>query len=164
MRRLLSTVLVGALVFGHPLGALAATQSATSILTDRAALDGTVVSLEGEAIGEMLRADPGAVWVNVLSDGTALGVYVPTTDAGAVTVFGDYTHTGDIVRVTGVFNRACDQHGGDMDIHATQIEVVTPGSPREREVAIWKLGLAAAGFALAGASAYQSRRRRREGV
>lgn len=164
MRCLLTIALAGALVFSHPLSVGAATRSATSILSDRAELDGTVVSLQGEAIGEALRADPGSVWVNVLSDGTALGVYLPTADAGVVTVFGDYVHTGDIVRATGVFNRACDQHGGDMDIHATHIEVVTPGFPREHSVELWKLGLAAAGLALAGASAYHSRRRRREGV
>jgi hypothetical protein len=33
--------------------------------------------------------------------------------------------------VDGVFNAACAQHGGDMDIHATSIEQVAPGRDAE---------------------------------
>ena len=40
-------------------------------------------------------------------------------------ILGDYKHEGDIVGVAGAFNAACAQHGGDMDIHATSLSVVT---------------------------------------
>ena len=42
-------------------------------------------------------------------------------------LFGDYRNEGDAVRVTGEFHAACREHGGDMDIHATGLEVVREG-------------------------------------
>jgi len=31
------------------------------------------------------------------------------------------------VQVSGIFNAACPEHGGDMDVHATEISVVREG-------------------------------------
>jgi len=45
-------------------------------------------------------------------------------DASLISVFGDYKHHGDLVEVTGTFNAACPQHGGDVDIHATSLRIV----------------------------------------
>ena len=35
---------------------------------------------------------------------------------------------GDIVEVTGKFNRSCLEHGGDLDIHAQLISKISSGS------------------------------------
>lgn len=104
--------------------------------------DGTSVTFTGEAIGEVMRRGDHA-WIHLNDDayylenveeGAELGgynsghaVWLPAKLAEQVTVCGDYKHEGDVVRVTGVFNAACAEHGGDMDIHAEQAVVVTPG-------------------------------------
>ncbi|PKQ19213.1 MAG: hypothetical protein CVT66_11260 [Actinobacteria bacterium HGW-Actinobacteria-6] len=160
MRRIAATLAL-IVVIALPASAAAAPLSATQILDQRAKLDGQQVALIGEAIGDVLHADEGDVWLNVLSDGTALGVYLPAEMADAVHVLGDYRHAGDIVLVTGEYRRACDQHGGDMDIHATALEVVAPGSVTERPIEFWKFGLAGFGLVLTGASVLYARYKRR---
>ncbi len=153
------------LVVALPAGASAAVEpaevTAASVLEERATLDGKAVTFEGEAIGELLHADGGGVWLCVLGDGTALSVYLPAEMAARVSVFGDYGHTGDTVRVTGEFHRACAQHGGDLDVHATSLAVVEPGSATAHVPQTWEAVLAAGGFGVAGGAALVARRRRR---
>ena len=160
MRRL-AAALVLIVVLAVPVVAVAAPMTATQILDKRAELDGRQVTLMGEVIGDVLHADDGDVWLSVLSDGTAIGVYLPTELAERVSVLGDYRHTGDIVVVTGELRRACDQHGGDLDIHGTAIEIIEPGSVTERPIEYWKFGLAGFGLALIGVSTFFAAYRRR---
>ncbi len=108
--------------------------------------DGTEITFEGEAIGERMVRGADA-WIHLNDDaymyknveeGAPLGgynsgmpVWLPADLAEKISTFGTYKHEGDIVKVTGVFNAACAQHGGDMDIHATALETSVPG-PRCR--------------------------------
>lgn len=129
--------------------------------------DGTQVTFAGEAIGEaMVRGD--MAWLHVNDDpyylknveeGAQLGgynsgmaIWIPAGEADAITYFGDYEHEGDIVEVAGVFNAACAQHGGDMDIHATSLDVLEPGHVVIDEIksnkVIWAAGLALVALAL----------------
>lgn len=124
-------------------------------------LGGRVVTFEGEAIGEALRADSDTVWVNVLDEGTAIGVWMPKEMASQITRYGVYRQTGDIVRVTGILNLACDRHGGDLDVHATALTVVEPGKPRSERVRPLEALLGAVGLATAGAAVFLSRVRER---
>lgn len=100
--------------------------------------DGEEITFTGEAITEALERGDMA-WVHVNDDayylknveeGARLGgynsghaVWLPRDLAEKITHFGDYTHEGDVVTVEGVFNAACSEHGGDMDIHATSLVV-----------------------------------------
>jgi hypothetical protein len=71
-------------------------------------------------------------WINI-SDGTVqMGIWMKQEDAEKIHVFGDYKHTGDMVEVTGVFNRSCREHGGDMDIHAVTVNIVENGYGNEK--------------------------------
>jgi hypothetical protein len=104
--------------------------------------DGTSVRFTGEAIGEAMKRGDMA-WVHLNDDayylknveeGAHLGgynmgmpVWLPAGMADSIEHFGDYKHEGDVVTVTGTFNAACAEHGGDMDIHATTLEVVQTG-------------------------------------
>ena len=115
----------------------------------RSGLDGQAVTFVGEVVSETLAGGAGHVWVNVLSEGVAIGVWMPETLAERLEVFGRFSHTGDIVRVTGVLNEGCDQHGGDLDVHAIALEVLRSGERRERPVEWWKLGAGLGGLALA---------------
>lgn len=121
-------------------------------------LDGQTVQLEGEVVSETLAGGKGHVWVNVLSGGTAIGIWAPEELTGGLEVLGDWGHTGDMVSVTGVFHEACDTHGGDMDVHATSVTLLTRGTEREHPVSYWKLGVGIGGLAVAFAGLRRMRR------
>ncbi len=118
--------------------------------------DGTEITFQGEAIGEvMVRGDDAWIHLNDdaymyknVEEGAELGgynsgmpVWLPAAEAEKLAVLGDYKHQGDIAEVVGTFNAACAQHGGDMDIHATSLSVVTPGRRAWDPVQTWKIVL-----------------------
>lgn len=126
--------------------------------------DGTTVTFAGEAIGEvMVRGD--YAWIHLNDDaymlknveeGAKLGgynsgmaVWTPAGLTKPIDTYGDYKHEGSIVQVIGTFNAACKEHGGDMDIHATRLEVLRPGHDVVDVVRPWKVWLALALMALA---------------
>ena len=47
--------------------------------------------------------------------------------AQSIKNFGKYGYKGDIVEINGTFNRACVEHGGDMDIHAISVKIIDAG-------------------------------------
>lgn len=142
MRRVLTLLLaitVFALMPTAALGAAAivdVTPATLASLTED--LDGATVRFSGEVVSEALRADETHVWLNVSGDGVAMGVYLPAEMADKVTTFGDYAHSGDVVEIVGVYHEACDEHGGDMDVHATELTLITPGTEREQRPQLWK--------------------------
>ena len=142
MRQLLRVLLIVVAFAGFPAVAAAADVSSTTLIEEPATWDGRTVTFTGEAVGEaMVRGDE--VWLHLNDDAYAEGsiasgaspqgynsgiaVVVDAEDAGVVRVFGDYRHQGDVVQVSGIFNAACPEHGGDMDVHATEISVVREG-------------------------------------
>ena len=113
--------------------------SSTDLVEQPKEFDGEGVTFAGEVIGEaMVRGDMAwlhinddAYYVKNVEEGAQLGgyntgiaVWLPAGLAEELEYFGDYEHEGDIVEVAGVFNAACAEHGGDMDIHATELEIV----------------------------------------
>ena len=102
--------------------------------------DGKTVTLEAEAIGEVLERDAYA-WVNINDKSNAIGVYMPITEAKKIRFFGDYAHTGDTLLITGVMHNACVEHGGELDIHADKITIVRQGSDTTRPVSGVKIAL-----------------------
>ena len=100
-------------------------------------LNDTPVVVEGEAILEALeRGDH--TWINLNDGSGALGVWVSRELALTVKTYGDYDTRGDLLRVEGVFHRACDEHGGDMDIHVTALSIVKAGQPIPHPVDVWR--------------------------
>ena len=123
--------------------------------------NGQLVVFTGEAIGEPLRAPGGKVWVNVLG-GSAIGVVADRSMADEVGTWGDYHNAGDTVHVTGTFNVACDEHGGDMDVHATALKVIDAGFPRAHPVDLRKGLIGLAGLVVAVLAVLRGRRIRAE--
>lgn len=123
--------------------------------------DGRLVLFEGEAIGEDIRADGSHRWVNLLGEGVAVGVWMTAEDAAKMTTWGDYRHTGDLVRVSGTVNIACARHQGEFDVHADEVVIVMSGAPRTHDVRLWKALVGVALLAL-GYAEYRLYRRRRE--
>jgi len=79
-----------------------------------------------------------------------MAVWIPSDLTTAIDTYGDYKHEGSIVQITGVFNGACKEHGGDMDIHATTLSLLRPGHEVVDPIAPWKVWLAV-GLALLAA-------------
>ena len=114
------------------------TISINQLIENATVMNGKTVVVQGEAISEALERGNNA-WVNI-NDGTnAIGIWLKLEDANKIKVFGDYQNIGDTVKVTGVFNRACVEHGGDMDIHAISSEVVESGYPVQEKVSSQKI-------------------------
>jgi hypothetical protein len=116
----------------------ASTTKINDLIEKAKELDGTTVTLQAEAIGEVLERGDHA-WVNINDKSNAVGVYVPIAQAQKITFFGDYANTGDTVLITGVFHNACKEHGGELDVHAELITVVKIGSVTSRPVSFQKV-------------------------
>lgn len=136
--------------------------SGAELASAASGLDGMPITLEGEVISEVLAGGPGHVWVNVVSEGVAIGIWAPAELAEDLEVFGTWSHTGDRVRVTGAFHEACDDHGGDLDVHADSIVLLERGTERDHPVSFWKLGVGIGGVAL-GLLGHRRMRRLEEG-
>jgi hypothetical protein len=118
--------------------------SSVALIENAKFWDGRTVEFVGEAIGEGLRRG-STVWIHVnddaymwknIEEGAVLGgynsgqaVWLPAELAAKIRFFGDYKHEGDVLTVKGVFNAACREHGGDMDIHATELTILRAGHP-----------------------------------
>jgi lysyl-tRNA synthetase class II len=113
-----------------------ASESITKIndlIENSVVLNNTQVTVQSEVIGEALERGEYA-WININDTTNAIGVWVKKSDIEQIKFYGDYKHKGDIVKVTGVFYRACSEHGGDVDIHSTNIEIVETGSNTKHQL------------------------------
>jgi len=156
--------------------------SSTGLIEEPKKYNGTEITFEGEAIGERMVRGADA-WIHLNDDAymyknveegaelggynTGMPVWLPANLAEEIKTFGDYKHEGDIVKVTGIFNAACAQHGGDMDIHATALEVTVPGRVAADPVKQGKLVAAVVLTLLAAGLWYSERRvshRERRGI
>ncbi len=114
--------------------------SSNDLIRNAKVYDGKTVEYEGEVIGDIMDRG-GFAWLNVLNGEMALGIWADSKTAGIIKTTGDYFHKGDIVRINGTFNRACLEHGGDLDIHAESIKIVSEGSERKDKMDFNKLSL-----------------------
>ncbi len=104
----------------------AETVTINQLIENTAKYDNLVVTVEGEIIGEALERGDFA-WINLNDTTNAIGIWMKLSDAQQLQYYGDYSHRGDIIKITGKFSRACAEHGGDFDIHSNRIEVVKEG-------------------------------------
>jgi len=122
--------------------------SSNELLSDLRGFDGKDIVYAGEVVGDvMIRGD--RAWINVHDGDSAVGVFLPAGEARKVTSAGDYLHRGDIVRVVGRFARACAEHDGEVDIHATSLEIIAGARPLNHPVDGDRVALAGALVALA---------------
>jgi hypothetical protein len=116
----------------------ACAQPITDLLLHPENFDNKVVTVRGEVLGVLRRGEKA--WVNI-ENGEAIGVWCEVYMVENIKVTSDYHHRGDIVQVTGVFHRACPEHGGDPDIHAENLDIVEAGYEIPREVNWWLMAL-----------------------
>lgn len=84
------------------------------------------VVVTGEVIGEQMKRGEYS-WINI-NDGTnAMGIWMKNDLAENIKMFGSYKNKGDIIQVKGVFHINCIEHGGDIDIHADDLDIMERG-------------------------------------
>jgi len=106
--------------------------SSRELIDNQSRYDGKTIVYAGEVIGDIMRRGEYA-WINV-SDGNAIGVWIPIDLLKEINFSGDYKTVGDSIEITGIFNAACKVHGGDLDIHAQAIKKINPGFQKEEKV------------------------------
>jgi hypothetical protein len=106
--------------------------SSSELINNAKQYDGKTVVYEGEVIGDvMVRGD--YAWINVNDTKNAIGIWINQSLTKEIAFVGNYKTRGDWIEVTGTFQRACLQHGGDLDIHALGIRKISQGRQiRER--------------------------------
>ncbi len=108
-------------------------QSLPEVLARPEFYDKQTVTLEGEVIGEAIKADKG-YWINCASGAVTIGLFVEEKEQlKAITRFGSYAVQGDLVRVTGIFHRDCPVHH-ERDIHVLALTVIKKGYIHSRAV------------------------------
>jgi hypothetical protein len=100
--------------------------SSTELINNAKQYDGKQVVYEGEVIGDIMARGDYA-WINVNDGVNAIGIWIEKAQAKDILYSGSYKSKGDRVEVVGVFQRACLQHGGDLDIHAQSLRKISPG-------------------------------------
>lgn len=119
----------------------AQTLTIAQLIEEASSVDETTVILEGEAILEPLERGE-YVWININDGSGALGLWLSADLADRVSHYGNYDTRGDILRIEGTFNRACEEHGGDMDVHVRALTVIETGHPIDHPVDVWRFTIA----------------------
>ncbi len=150
MRKVIKTFLISALtaVYFTISAAAADIFKINDLIENISGFNEKQVIVEGEAIGEILQRDEYA-WVNINDGSNAIGIWLTSGDAEKITAFGDYKHIGDTIRITGTFSRDCKEHGGDVDIHSNNIEIISKGYTVKEEIGHEKVVAAAVLFSTA---------------
>lgn len=123
----------GAPVYGDTVGEL---------IEGGKSLDGTEVTLQVEAIGDLMKRG-GHAWVNGLDASGAIGLWLTASQASEIKMLGNGKFKGDILEIKGEFHRACQEHGGDMDIHVADIRILESGYATDHKPSSQKLLYAA---------------------
>lgn len=103
------------------------------LINDSSFYDGKTVHVKGEVLLEALERKDYA-WVNMNDGSNAMGVVMPLEATKKIALYGDYKTKGDTLEIEAVFHRACNEHGGDMDLHFVRMIAITKGGPIEHEV------------------------------
>ncbi len=100
--------------------------SSSELLSNAKVYDGKEIFYKGEVIGDVMIRGASA-WVNLNDGSNAIGIWMSADDSKIIEYSGSYKSKGDILEVTGIFNRACSAHGGDLDIHAQTVRRINAG-------------------------------------
>lgn len=130
--------------------------------------DKQTVQITGEAVGDIIDASDGMVWVTLAeassSSNASVAVLMTRESASHIDTLGRYGTTGTMLQVRGVFHLACPEDQGLSDVHATSVAVVTKGVHHANEFRPEAFAVGAAltvvGFALMGLFRYLRERQR----
>jgi hypothetical protein len=115
--------------------------SSIELINNAKLYDGKTVTYEGEVIGEVMVRGEYA-WINVNDGQNAVGIWVNKNLTQDILYAGNYKFKGDGLEITGIFHRACPEHGGDLDIHAQGLRKIRPGRQTLEKLNLGKRNLA----------------------
>ncbi|HEY5501569.1 MAG TPA: hypothetical protein VIK09_06265 [Candidatus Humimicrobiaceae bacterium] len=135
----LSVLFAGVLIAG---GSNAMEVGSNELISQAKDYDKKEIVYSGEVIGDIMKRGQNC-WINISDGDNAVGVWAEESLAKNINYKGSYKYKGDEVKVTGVFNKACPEHGGDLDIHAQKIEITSKGYINKRTVNVYYILIAA---------------------
>ena len=100
--------------------------SSSHLIDNAQRYDGLSVIYSGEVIGDIMPRGEYA-WVNVHDGQQAIGIWLPRKLAETIIYTGNYKAKGDWIQIAGIFHRVCEEHGGELDIHATSLKKIQSG-------------------------------------
>lgn len=100
--------------------------SSSHLIDNAQHYDGRSVIYSGEVIGDIMPRGEYA-WANVHDGQQAIGIWLPQKLAGTIIYKGNYKAKGDWIQITGIFRRACEEHGGELDIHVASLKKMQSG-------------------------------------
>lgn len=119
-----------------------------SLIENATSLDGQNVTYQGEVIGDIMQRQDH-FWINVLDNGTAISIWITAEQRQKIELCGQYGIKGDQVQIVGQFFQACAEHGGDLDLHATSLKIISSGSRLPSHLNIARMIVAVGLFILA---------------
>jgi len=114
--------------------------TSAELISNAKIYNGKAVNFSGEVIGDVMRRASFA-WININDGNNAIGVWIRLELIKDIVYTGSFKSRGDRVEVTGIFNRACLEHGGDLDIHAQALRKINSGRMVPEHVNIDKINL-----------------------
>lgn len=100
--------------------------TSTELISGANTIDGQTVAYKGEIIAAIMKRGDHS-WINLNDGNNAIGIWCRTSDLAGVKNLGNYKNEGDLLEVSGVFHRACPEHGGELDIHAEKVTIEFEG-------------------------------------
>jgi len=115
------------LLISHNCDCYAQSISSVELINNAKNYNGNTVVYKGEVIGDIMVRGEYA-WINVNDEKSAIGIWIKKELIKDILYIGNYKTKGDLVEITGKFNRSCVEHGGDLDIHAQSINKISSGN------------------------------------
>lgn len=122
--------------------------SSTELIENALAWDEKSISYSGEVIGDILSRGQYS-WVHIFDGVNTISCFVEEEEAQKIEYCGRYGIKGDTVKIIGIFNQDCKEHGGDMDIHVSEFEIINKGYYLEKEYSYSMLLIAIIAFLVA---------------
>lgn len=116
----------------------AQTVSSAELISNAKEHDAKTIIYQGEVIGDIMARGQGA-WINLHDGRNAIGVWLPLDLTRQILQTGSYKSQGDVLEVSGVFHRACPEHGGDLDIHGQTLRKINTGYPVKEKISPAKI-------------------------
>jgi hypothetical protein len=140
---LLGLVLMSPICYAQPI-------PSSDLINNARQYDGKTVMYTGEVIGDIMKRGEFA-WLNLNDGVNAIGIWVSLSQIKDLAVTGGYKRVGDSIEVTGVFHRACPEHGGDLDIHAQAVRKLASGRQLQERLNIDEIRFAVILLGILGA-------------
>ncbi|ARC84162.1 hypothetical protein U732_687 [Clostridium argentinense CDC 2741] len=110
----------------------------TDLIFNAQDFDKKIIKIKGEAIGEIIKNGKDCQ-INISDGKNIIEIYGKRKKAFIIETLGRYDKVGDKVEIIGNFNRICEEHNGDMDIHYNSISVIEKGRDAQHEVKKYKV-------------------------